>query len=291
MSKRPTDETPADDFLVATLPDAHVVDAAQVAADAAPSVPESHLPGPVKKQRTWERHRWTYQHDEALFDQVLKHEAWSKKFGNILKSWSNVGSELEGQDAFGTWGKPLKTDMLRRRFDKVYSESMEAMKKKGVGLDAHDDVELTDIDRKCLQIRDLMEQQGHQQMEDQNKHKTPTTPSNMLQQGGSNYATPSTGLKKTAKMREEELHTINGTVTKFLERHSQMEGLPEEFLNYSVGNLAQLTGCIESLEGKVDGSDNWQKIAIEQIKVTRHLVKQNDLLLTLLTKVLCKHLQ
>ena len=60
MSKRPTDETPADDFLVATLPDAHVVDAAQVAADAAPSVPESHLPGPVKKQRTWERHRWTF---------------------------------------------------------------------------------------------------------------------------------------------------------------------------------------------------------------------------------------
>lgn len=290
MSKRPADETPADDFLVATLPDAHVVDAAQVAADAAPSVPDSHLPGPVKKQRTWERHRWTFQHDEALFDQVLKYDAWSKKFGNILKSWASVGEALEGQEAFSTWGKPLKTDMLRRRFDKVYSESMDAMRKKGVDLDALGEADMTDIDRKCLQIRQLQEQQGHQQMEDQNKLKTPTTPS-MLQPGGSSYATPSTGLKKTAKMRDEELHMINGTITKFLERQSQVEGLPEEFLSYSIGNLAQLTGCIETLETKVDGSDNWQKIAIEQIKVTRHLMKQNDLLLGLLTKVLCKHLQ
>jgi len=77
----------------------------------------------------------------------LKHDAWSKKFGGILKSWTNVGLALEQTVLFQPWGH-LKTDMLRRRYDKLYSETLEALRKKGVDLDAIGESEMTDLERK-----------------------------------------------------------------------------------------------------------------------------------------------
>ena len=77
----------------------------------------------------------------------MKHDAWSKKFGGILKSWTNVGLALEQTVLFQPWGH-LKTDMLRRRYDKLYSETLEALRKKGVDLDAIGESEMTDLERK-----------------------------------------------------------------------------------------------------------------------------------------------
>ena len=62
----------------------------------------------------------------------------------LLREVDEAVRQGDMESFLGTWGKPLKTDMLRRRFDKVYSESMEAMKKKGVGLDAHEE------DERCM---------------------------------------------------------------------------------------------------------------------------------------------
>ena len=38
--------------------------------------------------------------------------------------------------------------MLRRRYDKLYSETLEALRKKGVDLDAIGESEMTDLERK-----------------------------------------------------------------------------------------------------------------------------------------------
>ncbi|QDZ26025.1 hypothetical protein HOP50_20g85760 [Chloropicon primus] len=252
-----------------------------------PSTP--HDGSDHKKQRTWERHRWSYQHDEALFDMVIKHEAWSKKFGGIMKSWKSVADELmESSEFFRPWGN-LKTDMLRRRFEKIYYQHLTDLKKKGVALDALDGADMSDLEKKCLQIKGMQESVGTDvDMHMKNRSQPHTSPG-----GLSHYGTPNSGMKqKSAKQREEELDQIKDTVTKFLDKSLGATGqMGNEYLTGSVEMIANLADSIESLQEKDVGMDDTVKrLVTEQLSVTKHLIKQNDLLLGLLAKVISKSL-
>merc|ERR1719335_482596 len=228
-----------------------------------------------KKARTWERHRWSFEHD-----------AWSKKFGGILKSWTNVGLALEQTVLFQPWGH-LKTDMLRRRYDKLYSETLEALRKKGVDLDAIGESEMTDLERKCLKVRNLQTDQGMDVDQILNKaKKEPLTPTTVA--GG--YGTPGgSGTKKSAKAREEELVTISDAVTKFLLNNSDSSQVGQEYLTTSVEMIANLADSFETLE-KGEGENTTRQLVKEMVGCVKHLVRQNDLLLGLLTKVLSRQL-
>ena len=85
MSKRPA-ETAAEDFLVSGLPEDHGVLSPnpQQPPSGAQTNPQQESPNQAqmpttttttpgsanKKARTWERHRWSFEHDDALFDEV-----------------------------------------------------------------------------------------------------------------------------------------------------------------------------------------------------------------------------
>ena len=86
MSKRPA-ETAAEDFLVSGLPEDHGVlspnpqqppSGAQTNPQQQESPNNAQMPTTTtttpgsanKKARTWERHRWSFEHDDALFDEV-----------------------------------------------------------------------------------------------------------------------------------------------------------------------------------------------------------------------------
>ena len=58
-----------------------------------------------------------------------------------------MGKELESSDHFVSWGH-LKTDMLRRRFDKVYGDTLKELRKRGLDLDAIGETEMTEIEKK-----------------------------------------------------------------------------------------------------------------------------------------------
>ena len=254
--------------------------------------------GPLKKQRTWERHRWSYKHDELLFEEVIKHEAWSRKFGGILKSWGVVGEALEHEPLFKPWGK-LKTDMLRRRFDKLMNDYIKSMRTRGIDLDALHVSELSKVEKYVLKVRELLADSGvrMEAQEGSNKLKPlPSTPSSMG--GGMMMASTSPAMKKSEKAREEELGMIKDTIVKFLDKSSKfvdVEALVD--VSQSIAHSKELVAGMKVLNDvdldekvKLQG-DLVEKVVVEQFKLTKHLVKQNDLLLALLTKVLAKTLQ
>jgi len=276
-----------------------------------------------KKQRTWERHRWTFKHDEALFDQVIAHDAWSKKFGQILKSWGFVAESLQKDPLFQPWGT-LKTDMLRRRFDKLYQENMMSLQKRGIELDAVREEDLTEVERKVIRIKDLMSVAGlnpevNMDGADGRAQGAASMKSGMgspgLVIGGSGSlggSTPgSSAMKKTTKMREEELSIIKETVAKFLERSSaNMEvalssavtpaedtTVVGQWRDESMDRMKELLMELKGTSGELDLADKVkiqgdlvEKVVAEQFQLAEHLAKQNELLLGLLTKVLGKNL-
>jgi len=267
--------------------------------------PETEMPttqqpsGNAEKKRTWERHRWSFKHDETLFEQVIHYQAWSKKFGGILKRWDDVGKALMGDELFKSWGH-LKTDMLRRRFDKPFKDQMKILRQKGYDLGAISPGELTDLQKKVIQVKDSMATDG---VTPENDHKNGGGANSMAMLGNAPYSGGSAGgsggngggqnSKKRANKRKEELDIIKETVASFLKNKQdpgQMDVLAS--LNYQKEVAASMKTLqnVELEERTTVNGDLVKKIMVEQFKLTNHLVQQNDLLVNMLTKVLAKHL-
>jgi len=250
----------------------------------------------ANKKRTWERHRWSFKHDETLFDQVIMHQAWSKKFGGILKRWDGVGKELMKDELFASWGH-LKTDMLRRRFDKLYKDQMKVLRQKGYDLGAVSASELSDLQKKVIQVKESMASDG---VSPENDHKNggasvPLLANAPYSAGNSGGAGGSGGQnsKKRANKRKEELEMIKETVASFLKNKQDPEQMDvSASLNYQKEVAASMKTLqnVELEERTSVNGDLLKKIMVEQFKLTNHLVQQNDLLVNMLTKVLAKHL-
>jgi len=116
MSKRPA-ETAAEDFLVSGLPEDHGVLSPnpQQPPSGAQTNPQQESPNQAqmpttttttpgsanKKARTWERHRWSFEHDDALFDEVSprrpidSRSSYLRSFAWALVSWFSLPKELD----------------------------------------------------------------------------------------------------------------------------------------------------------------------------------------------------
>ena len=190
--------------------------------------------------------------------------------------------------------------MLRRRFDKLFKDQMKILRQKGYDLGAISPGELTDLQKKVIQVKDSMATDG---VTPENDHKNGGGANSMAMLGNAPYSGGSAGgsggngggqnSKKRANKRKEELDIIKETVASFLKNKQdpgQMDVLAS--LNYQKEVAASMKTLqnVELEERTTVNGDLVKKIMVEQFKLTNHLVQQNDLLVNMLTKVLAKHL-
>ena len=179
------------------------------------------------------------------------------------------------------------------------NDYIKSMRTRGIDLDALHVSELSKVEKYVLKVRELLADSGvrMEAQEGSNKLKPlPSTPSSMG--GGMMMASTSPAMKKSEKAREEELGMIKDTIVKFLDKSSKfvdVEALVD--VSQSIAHSKELVAGMKVLNDvdldekvKLQG-DLVEKVVVEQFKLTKHLVKQNDLLLALLTKVLAKTLQ
>lgn len=209
------------------------------------------------EKRTWERHKWEKEHDVLLFKEVIANNAWSKKFGCILKRWADVGDKLSRNSLFRDWGK-LKVDMLRRRFDKLFGDTSSDLKANGLDLPTADQSSLNELQTLVLDIRRRREDCGEEVKEMKKS-------------------------KKTMQIEEDTEQIIRETVVSFLNNHQSQADVDE------VNELISGFKTLSSVGGEVPNK-LVKDILDKQHNIIGYLSKQNSTLLDLVATLLQRNL-